>query len=404
MRILILTSVYKDESLGKRDNSTNIVNSFAREWKNQGHDVLVIHNAHSYPKIIHFLPLIIRKKLTSILNFQIPDYKNINEKKYSDYGITVYRIPIKKYIPHHSPSKKKINLQLRKIKKILKDESFNPQVITAHWCSPQLEIIANLKEMFHCPTAIVLHGLDYIENKRYQINNYLKYIDNIGCRSNYQSKSIKEKLNLNEEPFICYSGIPDKYLLQYKLNTNKFNKIKKWKIIYVGRLVSYKNIDITIKALAKIQEIPWELNIVGDGIEKQKLEKLSENLGCKDKVIFWGKISRDEVMNLMDKMHIFTMVSTNEVFGLAYLEAMASSCITIASKNGGIDGIIIDSKNGYLCVQESVEDLFNKFRFIFSQAEDEIKELVKNAYNEVHNYSDSKAAELYLNNIKRSND
>ena len=36
MRILMLTSVYKDESLGNKDTSTNIVNSFVKEWKKQG--------------------------------------------------------------------------------------------------------------------------------------------------------------------------------------------------------------------------------------------------------------------------------------------------------------------------------------------------------------------------------
>ena len=50
MRILMLTSVYKDESLGNKDTSTNIVNSFVKEWKKQGHEVLVIHNSHCYPR------------------------------------------------------------------------------------------------------------------------------------------------------------------------------------------------------------------------------------------------------------------------------------------------------------------------------------------------------------------
>jgi len=39
------------------------------------------------------------------------------------------------------------------------------------------------------------------------------------------------------------------------------------------------------------------------------------------------------------------MISTDEIFGLAYLEAMAASCITIASKDGGVYGIIVDGKN-----------------------------------------------------------
>ena len=61
MRILMLTSVYKDEFLGNKDTSTNIVNSFVKEWKKQGHEVLVIHNSHCYPRVIHEIPEKLKK-------------------------------------------------------------------------------------------------------------------------------------------------------------------------------------------------------------------------------------------------------------------------------------------------------------------------------------------------------
>lgn len=40
------------------------------------------------------------------------------------------------------------------------------------------------------------------------------------------------------------------------------------------------------------------------------------------------------------------MISRNETFGVVYLEAMAAGCITIASRNVGYDGIIVDRVNG----------------------------------------------------------
>lgn len=51
------------------------------------------------------------------------------------------------------------------------------------------------------------------------------------------------------------------------------------------------------------------------------------------------------------------MISTNEIFGLVYLEAMAASCLTIASKNGGVDGIIKCEKNGFLCEEGNDKEL-----------------------------------------------
>ena len=82
MRILMLTSVYKDESLGNKDTSTNIVNSFVKEWKKQGHEVLVIHNSHCYPRVIHEIPEKIKKSLAARMGFAISDFNAVKEKEY----------------------------------------------------------------------------------------------------------------------------------------------------------------------------------------------------------------------------------------------------------------------------------------------------------------------------------
>ena len=71
MRILMLTSVYKDQSLGDKDTSTNIVNSFVKEWKKQGHEVIVIHNSHCYPRLIHKIPANLKKSLAAKMGFSI---------------------------------------------------------------------------------------------------------------------------------------------------------------------------------------------------------------------------------------------------------------------------------------------------------------------------------------------
>lgn len=399
MKILVLTSVYKDYSFGNIDSSTNIVNSFAREWVNQGHEVIVIHNSHCYPKIIHFIPRKIKKKIATFLSFQIADYALVKKKEYDDLGVKVYRLPIKKYKPHHSPSDKQIKSQVNKIIELLSKNNFIPDVITGHWASPQMEIIYYLKDIYKCRTAVVLHGTGYISDLKFDVKKYLEKIDILGCRSLSQSKQVKEILKLNYLPFVCYSGIPDEYLRKYKLNLDKFNNINKWKIVYVGRLVAYKNIDIIVKALSSIKKYDWEFNVIGEGSEKNNLQKLSKDLHCEDRIHFFGKISRDEVMKVMNDMHIFAMVSTDEVFGLSYLEAMASSCITIASKNGGVDGIIIDKKNGFLCEQENVDDLNKRLNYIFGLKNSKLKKISRNGYDDVHNYSDSNEAKIYLANL-----
>lgn len=400
MNILILTSVYRDESLGKRDRSTNIVNSFVKEWSRQGHSIIVIHNSHSYPRFIHDLPKRIKSKLEFDMGFPISDYDGVRKKYFEQQGAKVFRIPIKKYIPHTSPGNSAIKNQVKKINEILEKNKFKPDVITGHWASPQMEIISELKSIYNCKTAIVLHGMGYINSEKFNASKYIGNIDRIGTRSAYQAKQAKEILDLDEMPFICNSGVPDDYLDHYNLNLNKYENIKKWKITFVGRLVSYKNVDSIIKALSNI-EVEWELNIVGDGAQEEELKKLTERLNCDDKVNFLGRISRDEVMEVLQDTHIFIMISTNEVFGLVYLEAMAASCLTIASKDGGVDGVIRNNLNGYLCKQGDSYELNKLLKKIMSSEVEEIKKIANNAYVTANKYSDYNVAKSYLEKITR---
>lgn len=396
MRILVLSSVYRDESLGRVDTSTNVVNLFVREWNKQGHEVLVIHNSHCYPKIVHKIPKKVKKMLASKMGFEISDYEAVKEKEFMDYGVKIFRLPIKKFIPHCKPSNNVIEKQVNRIIEILKKENFKPEVITGHWASPQMEIISKLKMKYNCRTAIVLHGVGYIGSSGYRIKDYLKNIDLIGARSLSQSRRLKDILKLEQLPFVCSSGIPDEYIDSYKLNTEKYNDIKTWRITYVGRLVSYKNIDSTIRALSEIKDINWEFNIVGEGAQYCELEKLARSLNCIERIHFFGHIQRNEVMQILKDTHIFVMISKDEVFGLVYLEAMAASSLVVASRNGGVDGIIVDNENGFLCTEGDTKELKGILINIMDKDKESLKHIVAKEYESVKDYSDYKVAERYL--------
>ena len=396
MRILVLSSVYRDESLGRVDTSTNVVNLFVREWNKQGNEVSVIHNSHCYPKIVHKIPKKVKKMLASKMGFEISDYEAVKEKEFMDYGVKIFRLPIKKFIPHCKPSNNIIEKQVNRIIEILEKENFKPEVITGHWASPQMEIISKLKMKYNCRTAIVLHGGGYIGSSGYKIKDYLKNIDLLGARSLSQSRRLKDILKLEQLPFVCSSGIPDEYIDSYKLNTEKYNDIKTWKITYVGRLVSYKNIDSTIRALSEINDINWEFNIVGEGAQYCELEKLARSLNCIERIHFFGHIQRNEVMQILKDTHIFVMISKDEVFGLVYLEAMAASSLVVASRNGGVDGIIVDNENGFLCTEGDTKELKGILINIMDKDKESLKHIVAKGYESVKDYSDYKVAERYL--------
>ena len=183
MNIAYFTSEYRDYRLKEGDTFTYISNSFCREWVKQGHNVIVIHNASSFPKILYYLPQFVKNIYEKKKGSTWGSYDSIKDDSYSDQGVLVYRMPIKKWIPHSSPSDRRLNIQAERIRKLFAEKDFVPDVIIGQWISPQLELIYRLKDSYNCRTAVVLHGKGYFDSKNYPIKEYLSKIDKLGVRS-----------------------------------------------------------------------------------------------------------------------------------------------------------------------------------------------------------------------------
>ncbi len=145
------------------------------------------------------------------------------------------------------------------------------------------------------------------------------------------------------------------FLIDNGLYISQIESIPKSKetsnIIFAGRLISHKNVDILIKAM---QEIEGKLIIIGDGPERKNLEELSKNLGLKN-IIFKGFIDKhEEVLSLMKSSKVFVLPSTREGFGISIIEANACGlpAITIDTATNAGRNLIQENKNGYLCKLE----------------------------------------------------
>lgn len=399
MNIAYLTSEYRDFRIKKGDKYTYISNSFCREWVQQGHNVIVIHNASCFPKVVYNVPQFIKRVYEVKSGSTWGSFDAVKRDKYCDQGVTVYRLPMKKLIPHKSPSKRRLDVQTSSIRRILDDNQFVPDVIIGQWASPQIELIYRLKDIYKCRTSVVLHGKGYIEDKNYPIFEYLKKIDRLGTRSETHSISVMQQLSLQEKPFVCYSGIPDEYVKSYQINTSKFETVKKWKFAFVGRLVEYKKADVLIRALNRVSGLNWELNIVGEGGQMSELKRFCNELGCQDRVVFHGKVDRSRVMEILSECHCFVMISVGEVFGLVYLEAMGACCITVASFGGGIDGVIQNEWNGFLTEEGDEDKLCELISRIVNSSTEDLQTIALKGYRTAVEFAESKVADKYLKTV-----
>lgn len=130
-------------------------------------------------------------------------------------------------------------------------------------------------------------------------------------------------------------------------------------ILFIGRLVDWKAVDILIDAIAKCNIKNIRLNIVGDGPDRAALESLAANK-CPDKVVFYGQIPFTEVNQYYDEADIFVLPSVRECGGAVVLEAMSRGLPVIATNWGGpTDYITVET--GVLIEPKSREYLVDKF-------------------------------------------
>jgi len=107
-------------------------------------------------------------------------------------------------------------------------------------------------------------------------------------------------------------------------------------IIYVGRLVDWKRIDLLLDACGKlIGKLNFQLNIVGDGPLRGALEKQAHQLSLTSHVQFHGWIPQAAVAEMLHSSDIMALPSMLECGGAVVLEAMASGIPVIATKWGG---------------------------------------------------------------------
>ena len=400
MNILVLTNVYphKDD---KNIDITKVVAYFAREWVSQGHNVVTVVNSTGFPKIYYSVGKVVENFVTS--HYRISESPNAmwsNEFEFDDFGVKVYNMPMLKFIPKGKFFESTFKNQLVKIKKKLSEIGFVPDVITGHWANPQMRLVAELAEYYKAKSALVLHS-DHKKElcERYGVNDYMNRIDHFGFRSKSALERAKNYLKFENEPFICSSGFP-KHFLDFCIDIEKKDfSSDKIRLFTASRLVDCKNINSVISAAdAALKNVDFEYVVAGDGPLMQPLKNQAEECGLSEKICFLGQIDRDEVQKIMAKSNVYVMIS-RETFGLVYIEAMLQGCIVIASRDCGIDGIVVDGENGFLCEEGNAEELADIFKKIITMSPDEKKRLAVNAVKTAKQYSEPDVARRYLENI-----
>ena len=138
-------------------------------------------------------------------------------------------------------------------------------------------------------------------------------------------------------------------------------------LLFVGKLVEQKGIDVLIRAIARVwQVIPdVRLKIIGEGPEEQKLKKLAADLNLADHVVFTGKLSNARVMQeYADALCVVIPSKYVENCSIVGIEALSRGKVIIAGNLGGLPDLVDDHETGFLVRPNDPDDLSDKIIYV----------------------------------------
>ncbi|WGV15923.1 glycosyltransferase family 4 protein [Fuscovulum ytuae] len=126
---------------------------------------------------------------------------------------------------------------------------------------------------------------------------------------------------------------PDLWLPPHETHLRQADSLN---VVFMGRLVDWKRVDLAIKALAALPHLPEvRLTIIGDGPERAKLELLAKTTGTVNRITFAGWREQSEAARMLAKADCLILPSVFECGGAVILEAMAIGHPVIATAWGG---------------------------------------------------------------------
>jgi glycosyltransferase involved in cell wall biosynthesis len=143
-------------------------------------------------------------------------------------------------------------------------------------------------------------------------------------------------------------------------------------LLSVSRLERNKGYHVLIEALARIRgELPagWRWLLVGQGKEREALERQARAAGIADHTAFVGRLDDAELHSLYEEVDLVVHPTLYEGSSLVTLEGMVHRRPMIASAAGGIPDKVFDDVNGYLVRPGDVDDLAAKLHLALAQRE-----------------------------------
>jgi glycosyltransferase involved in cell wall biosynthesis len=231
---------------------------------------------------------------------------------------------------------------------------------TAYWCvmvsfAPGAAYIANIFSREKIPIVLTLQEGDsekYLKTRRLGLVDLswrlaLKRSALVTVISSYLGERAR-RLGHRGKIILVPNGVDfNKFSLPISKTSaeslkKKYNKKNnELVIITISRLVKKNAIDDLIRSLAELPE-HLKLWIIGDGQEREVLERIVNRMRLEHRVSFLGEMKHEDLPPMLQISDVFVRPSRSEGFGNAFIESMAAGIPVVATPVGGIVDFLFD--------------------------------------------------------------
>lgn len=239
----------------------------------------------------------------------------------------------------------------------------SPEIIHAHFTEIGY-MSSTLSKKTGIPLVITEHSSKMNQK---QIAPALLNCAEVGYNQASKIIAVSKRLacNIKEKTGIEAVVIPNlvKFDVFSRIKKNKHNGFV---ITTTSNLISIKRTINLIKAVEELHHKYGDisLNVIGDGVLRNKLINYVENHGLGSCIKLHGYLPSGDIANIYSKTDCFAMVSLSETFGVVYIEAMASGIPVIATKCGGPEDFVNDN-NGLLVEVDNHKQLCDAIVFMY---------------------------------------
>lgn len=242
-------------------------------------------------------------------------------------------------------------------------KKWKPDLIHAHFAVPVGVVALLLSKLFHIPYVLTIHLGDVPGAVPSKTENWFHWIYPF-THSIYQNASrivavseFTRQLALKHYPAtieVIHNGVDLDALPHRKIVSTSDKPVQ---LIFAGRFTDQKNPEHLVEALARIKDLNWRCNMLGDGPLFEKVRSMITTYGMDGKFNLAGWVTPGQVLEAFRDNQILILPSSSEGLSVVGVQALSMGLVMVLSNAGGNPELVWTGQNGDLFEVGDIETL-----------------------------------------------